>query len=276
MVETNMPKIDKKLKKLATPISVVVAVCITVVGFFKVGFTAALDDYVFFSLVAVISPVAVISYVDYRWRKAVDEHLPDLFRSIVQAQETGMTLPKALEEATKRDYGPLTSELKKMVVQISWGSTFEEALLAFGKRVGTVLTQRTVPMIIEASRSGGRVEKVFDPMGKFVQTTLLLEKERKTQTRPYIAIIYVALFVFLFTIVLLFKTFFTSVEGVPMLVTPTSSPADLQRIFLHMTLVQGFFGGLVAGKIGEGSITAGLKHSLIMMILGYLALRLFL
>jgi flagellar protein FlaJ len=85
----------------------------------------------------------------------------------------------------------------------------------------------------------------------------------------------VALFVFLFTIVLLFKTFFTSVEGVPLLVTPTLAPADLQRTFFHMTIVQGFFGGLVAGKMGEGSISAGLKHSLIMMILGYVALKLF-
>jgi flagellar protein FlaJ len=42
-----------------------------------------------------------------------------------------------------------------------------------------------------------------------------------------------------------------------------------------MTIVQGFFGGLVAGKMGEGSISAGLKHSLIMMILGYVALKLF-
>jgi flagellar protein FlaJ len=40
-----------------------------------------------------------------------------------------------------------------------------------------------------------------------------------------------------------------------------------------MTLIQAFFGGLVAGKMGEGSIYAGLKHSLIMMILGYLSLR---
>ena len=89
-------------------------------------------------------------------------------------------------------------------------------------------------------------------------------------------IIYIALFVFLFTIVLLFKTFFTTVEGVPMLVTPTSSPSDLERTFLHMTLIQAFFGGLVAGKMGEGSIYAGLKHSLIMMIMGYVALKVFL
>ena len=117
-----MPKIEKKLKKYATAISVVVAVGIVVFGFLTVGATAALDDYVFFAILAIITPTAALSYIDYRWRKAIDEHLPDLFRSIVQAQETGMTLPKAIEEATKRDYGPLTPELKKMVVQMSWGS----------------------------------------------------------------------------------------------------------------------------------------------------------
>jgi flagellar protein FlaJ len=275
MVE-KMPKIESRTKKIVIAVSVVVAVAIVLFGYFTVGISVALDDFVFFALLAVISPIALLNYVDYRWRKAVDEHLPDLFRSIVQAQEIGMTLPNALEEAANRDYGPLTPELKKMTVQISWGASFEEALLAFGRRVGTVLTQRTVPMIIEASRSGGRVEKVFDPMGKFVQTTILLEKERKTQTRPYIAIIYVALFVFLFTIVILFKTFFTNVEGIALFSMPTSSPADLKRIFLHLTLVQGFFSGLVAGKMGEASVSAGLKHSLVMMLLGYVALKFFL
>jgi flagellar protein FlaJ len=274
MVE-KMPKIESRTKKIVVVMSVLLATALVLLGYFTVGFSAALDDFVFFGLLAVISPIALLNYVDYRWRKAVDEHLPDLFRSIVQAQEIGMTLPKALEEAAERDYGPLTPELKKMTVQISWGASFEEALLAFGRRVGTVLTQRTVPMIIEASRSGGSVEKVFDPMGKFVQTTILLEKERKTQTRPYIAIIYVALFVFLFTIVILFKTFFTDVEGVALFSVPTSSPADLKRIFLHLTLVQGFFSGLVAGKMGEGSISAGLKHSLVMMLLGFVALKFF-
>jgi flagellar protein FlaJ len=274
MVE-KMPKIESKTKKIVVAMSVLLAAAIVVFGFFIVGFSTALDDFVFFSLLAVMSPIALVNYVDYRWRKAVDEHLPDLFRSIVQAQEIGMTLPKALEEAAERDYGPLTPELKKMTVQISWGASFEEALLAFGRRVGTVLVQRTVPIIIEASRSGGSVEKVFAPMGKFVQTTILLEKERKTQTRPYIAIIYVALFVFLFTIVILFKTFFTDMEGVALFSVPTSSPADLKRIFLHLTLVQGFFSGLVAGKMGEGSISAGLKHSLVMMLLGFVALKFF-
>jgi flagellar protein FlaJ len=271
-----MPKIEPKVKKVTWIISATLAIAVIAVGGFMFWGTMAFDESVFFAIIAAISPPAVLNYVDFRWRKAVDEHLPDLFRSIVQAQETGMTLPQALEEASKRDYGPLTGELRKMTAQISWGMSFETALLAFRKRVNTVLIQRTVPMIIEASRSGGHVEKVFDPMGKFIQTTLLLDKERRTQTRPYIAIIYVAFFVFLFTIVLLFKSFFVSVEQLPTLGTALMATEDIRRMFFHMTVIQAFFGGLTAGKMGEGTINAGFKHCLILMICGYVALKLFL
>jgi flagellar protein FlaJ len=270
-----MPKIDSKPKKITLIASVSLAVAIVLFAYVAFLGTPAFDEFVFFAIIIAFSPIAVINYLDYKWRKAIDERLPDLFRSIVQAQQTGMTLVQALEEAAKRDYGPLTTELKKMNAQISWGTAFEEALVAFGERVNTVLTRRTVPLIIEASRSGGHVEKTFDPMGKFIQSTLMLDKERRTQTRPYVAIIYVAFFVFLFTIILLFRSFFVSIEGLPVLGTTVMLPKEIQRIFFHMTLIQGFFGGLVAGKMGEGTTNAGLKHSLILMLCGYVALKIF-
>ncbi|MEM2419415.1 MAG: type II secretion system F family protein [Candidatus Bathyarchaeia archaeon] len=270
-----MPKIEKKMKQ-AVWFTSAAALAITIFGFLKAGGTAILDEFVFFAIIVAFTPPAVLNYVEYRWKKAVDEHLPDLFRSIVQAQETGMTLPRALEEAAKRDFGPLTVELRKMTAQISWGMTLEEALVAFAKRVNTVLVQRTVPLIIEANRSGGHVEKVFDPMGKFVQSTLLLHKERRNQTRPYIAIIYVAFFVFIFTIILLFKSFFVDVHGLPLLGVAIMAPEEVKRLFFHLTVIQAFFGGLVAGKMGEGTINAGLKHSLAMMVCGYIAIKLFL
>jgi flagellar protein FlaJ len=270
-----MSKIDPKLKKLSWIISAASAIAIILFGVLIFWGTSTFDEVLFLAIIAAVFPPAILTYVDYRWKRAIDQHLPDLFRSIVQAQETGMTLPQALEEAAKRDYGPLTVELRKMTTQISWGTSFEEALLAFGKRVDTVLVQRIVPMIIEASRSGGHVEKVFDPTGKFIQTTLLLDKERRTQTRPYIAIIYVAFLVFLFTIILLFKSFFVNLEQLPSYGTTVMAPEDMKRMFFHMTTIQAFFGGLVAGKMGEGTVIAGLKHCLIMMLCGYLALKIF-
>jgi flagellar protein FlaJ len=271
-----MPKIKRRLKHFVWAASAIVALTIIILGYFLAWGTRSFDEFVFFAVVVGFSPPAVINYLDYRWKRAVDGNLPDLFRSIVQAQETGMTLPRALEEAAKRDYGPLTAELRKMTIQISWGLTLEEALLAFARRVDTVLVHRIVPLIIEANRSGGRVEKVFEPMGKFVQSTLTLQKERYTRSRPYIAIIYVAFFVFIFTIVLLFRSFFVGIEGSNIFGASVMAPEDMKRLFFHMTVLQAFFSGLVAGKMGEGTISAGMKHSLVLMLSGYLAIKLFL
>jgi flagellar protein FlaJ len=129
-------------------------------------------------------------------------------------------------------------------------------------------------VIIEASRSGGRVEKVFGPIEKFVETNLTFDKERKTQTRPYIAITYVAFFVFLFTIVMLFKSFFVRMSELSTTeFTSIMTPEEARRVFFHMSIIQAFFGGLMAGKMGEGTVGAGLKHSVILLTCGYLVIK---
>jgi flagellar protein FlaJ len=272
-----VPKIEKWEKKVAWIASGAVGVAIFIVACFLFWGTPLLDEYAVFAIMVVLFLPTVLDLIDYRWKRSIDEHLPDLFRAIVQAQQTGMTLPQAVEEASKRDYGSLTKELRKLGSQMSWGASFEEALESFAEHVDTTLARRIVPLIIEASRSGGRVEKVFEPMGKFIQTTLTLEKERKTQTRPYVAIIYVAFYVFLFTIILLFRSFFTPIsEEVSVLGNVVLTPDAAKRLFFHMTALQAFFGGLVAGKMGEGTITSGLKHSLILLASGVLITNLML
>ncbi len=270
-----MPKVEKRERKIAWMVSIILSVTIIVTATLTMRDRVLFDDYLIYAAFVALFPSAVLDYIDYSWKKSTDEHLPDLFRSIVQAQQTGMTLPQALEESAKRNYGSLTEELKKMVNQMSWGASFEKALLEFGKRVDTPLTRKTVPLIIEAGHSGGQVEKVFGPMGSFIQATLTMEKERKAQTRPYIAIIYVAFFVFVLTVILLSKTFFVHLEGSSIIDFSAFSPSEAWRVFFHMSTMQAFFGGLIAGKMGEGTIGAGLKHSVILMLSGYVALKLF-
>lgn len=270
----NMPKVEKWEKKIAWIVPSVLGVIIVATACITLQGSPLFDEYLLLAVVITVFPPAVLDYVDYRWKRSIDKHLPDLFRSIVQAQKTGMTLPQALEDASRRRYGPLTKELKKMVAQMSWGVPFEKALQSLGERVDTTLVRQTIPLILEASRSGGQVEKVFDPMEKFVQTTLTFDQERKTQTRPYVAITYVAFFVFLFTIVMLFNSFFVrmseiSTTGFAAIMTPK----EARRVFFHMGGIQAFFGGLMAGKMGEGTVGAGLKHSGILLTCGYLVFK---
>lgn len=270
----NMPKVEKWEKKIAWIVPSVLGVIIVATACITLQGSPLFDEYLLLAVVITVFPPAVLDYVDYRWKRSIDKHLPDLFRSIVQAQKTGMTLPQALEDASRRRYGPLTKELKKMVAQMSWGVPFEKALQSLGERVDTTLVRQTIPLILEASRSGGQVEKVFDPMEKFVQTTLTFDQERKTQTRPYVAITYVAFFVFLFTIVMLFNSFFVRMSDISTTgFAAIMTPKEARRVFFHMGGIQAFFGGLMAGKMGEGTVGAGLKHSGILLTCGYLVFK---
>jgi flagellar protein FlaJ len=40
-----------------------------------------------------------------------------------------------------------------------------------------------------------------------------------------------------------------------------------------MSVIQALFSGLVTGKMGEGTVGAGLKHSVVLLATGYLALK---
>jgi len=268
-----MPKVKTWEKKIAWIVSGGLGLIICGTAILLLLGDPLFDEYFLLAVVITVFPPAVLDYVDYRWKRSIDKHIPDLFRSIVHAQKSGMTLPQALEEASKRHYGPMTTELKRMVAQMSWGVSFEDALQSLGKRVDTTLMRQIIPLILEAQRSGGQVEKIFEPLEEFVQTTLTFDTERKTQTRPYIAIIYVAFFVFLFTVIILLKSFFVDMVDFELSQFELMPPSEARGIFFHMSSIQAFFGGLVAGKMGEGTVGGGLKHSVILLICGYLAFK---
>jgi len=268
-----MPKIEPWEKKIAWIVSGGLGLIICGTAILLLRGYPLFEEYFLLAIVVTVFPPAVLDYVDYRWKRSIDNHIPDLFRSIVQAQKSGMTLPEALEQASNRHYGTMTTELKKMVAQMSWGISFEDALQSLGKRVDTTLMRQIIPLILEAQRSGGQVEKVFEPLEEFVQTTLTFDTERKTQTRPYLAIIYVAFFVFLFTVIILLKSFFVDIVDFELSQFEMMPPNEARSIFFHMSSIQAFFGGLVAGKMGEGTVGGGLKHSVILLTCGYLAFK---
>lgn len=268
-----MFKVEAYESKIAITTSFSAGLAVVVTAFLTFWEHPLFDEYILLAVVLAIFPHAVMTQLDRRWKRSIDKQLPELFRTIVQAQQTGMTIPQSLEEASKRDYGPLTGELKKMVAQLSWGMSFEGALKSFNKRVNTPLATHMIPLIIEASNSGGNVENVFNSTGKFIQSQLLLEKKQRIQTRPYIAIIYVAFFVFLFTVVILSKTFFTQIGVESLAGFSTLAYSQVKRLFFHMSSIQAMFSGLVAGKMGEGSAKDGLKHCVILLVCGYLAFK---
>ncbi|MDA4123625.1 MAG: type II secretion system F family protein [Thaumarchaeota archaeon] len=208
-----------------------------------------------------------------RWRRRIDDAIPGLLTDISAQVKTGITLDRSLEIAATKDYGPLTDELKKLQTQLQLGVPFEEAVDRLIKRVKTTMVKRTFGLIVQANRAGGKIEELLDIIQSDANELFLLDKERRSALRPYVVVIYIAFGVFVAVSVLLVDSFFKQVLGSGSGTSVSFGSGNglagltlpaVKDLFLQMALIEAIFGGFGAGKLGEGSFTAGFKHVLIM------------
>lgn len=68
----------------------------------------------------------------------------------------------------------------------------------------------------------------------------------------------------------------TGAAGNMSIIKQIIAPAASKRLFLHASLIEALFGGLIAGKINEDSFLDGLKHVTVLAIASGLAFYLFL
>ena len=59
------------------------------------------------SIMIVFGFPAVVEFNNYSWKKQVEKNVPRLLRDVTESVRSGMTLPRALEEASQRNYGPV-------------------------------------------------------------------------------------------------------------------------------------------------------------------------
>ena len=289
-----MPKIDPKEKKLVGIVSVVLGLfmaILTLVAYFILRFQGlpfSWDQLLILALMITVFPPAVVEYLDLRWERAIDRNIPRLLREIAESGRTGLTLIRAIEVSAERDYGPLSPELKQMVAQISWGTSLDDALRSFAARARTKLAKRTADLISEVARAGGDTQEIMEQLNRHIGELQSIDRERYTQMRPYAAIIYIAFGVFLFTDIMLVRTFFGQIVQMQNAVLSAAGGTStvfgglaniniglLKTILFHAVVIQAIIGGLVAGKMSEGRLGAGLKHVLILLVICFVTFAMF-
>lgn len=248
--------------------------------------TTMADDLVFIVVLIVIVPVAVLDFYEERRVRSLEDYLPNFFRDLAGMNDSGMPLPNAVHMVSGGEYGALTPYIRKMDSEISWNSSFVDAMWRFAERIGTPLAERSVDLISKATASGGDVGEVLRAAAKDAYDFVYLWTERRNSMMIYTVIIIVSFFVFLFVIAVLTGTFLTTMAEAGKAVASSGSAgsafmmggADLftyKRMFSHCALLQGFFSGLVAGQMGEGRALAGLKFSTMMIIISWILFRFF-
>ena len=222
-----------------------------------------------FSILILLGVPTTFEYIKYRTNREIEEKFPDFLRDVAESVRTGMTLPQAILAAKESYYGSLTPYVKRMVVQIDWGVPFDKILLDFSKKT-TPLIKRTVSTIIEIHRSGGDIIEVFDSIGRSSLQVNKIKKERSATIYSQMLIGYVIFFIFVAVLIILQVLLIPNITSFsPIEETEVESlNFAYSNLFLQLVLIEGFFSGLIIGKMSEGTMIAGLKHALILLLIG--------
>jgi flagellar protein FlaJ len=237
----------------------------------------SIDRFLLLGGILCMIPPAIMYFFDGKRRDAIDNNIPHLIRDIADAGRSGMTLTRAIEISAERDYGPLTSEIKKLIAKISFRVPLEKALQFFADRTGTMLSRRTAMLVAEANKSGGDIQESMESVAKHVQEIQYLEKKRRATLRPFIGVMYISFAVFLVTVYLLISSFFKqlantnfggggSIGGVGFNFISLPLP-KITAVFLYMAMIEALFAGLVGGKMASGYVKDGLKHAILLMMI---------
>ena len=238
---------------------------ITVINAIIVGLII-LFDYLF--------PIALIRYYEI-WRiKSIEDFFPQFMRDLAESIRSGMTLPQAVESISTNDYGKLSPYVRKLNAQLDWGIPFDEAFLKFARSTKSKLIARISSTIIESHRYGGNLTDIFEAISKTSVEIERLREERKLYMHSQMITGYIIFFVFLVVIIGLEKYLVPSLTQASVKQLTQSTTLEIEEeykvLFRNLTIIQGLFAGLVIGKLSEGAIAGGIKHSLFLIIIGVL------
>ena len=248
----------------------------------------------------------MLRYAEYKKYKDIEEEFPIFLRDFVEAMRSGQTVPQSLKALTKNDYGPLTSYVKRMSAQTNWGVPIEVVMLKFAKRTKSKFITRVISSIIESHRFGGNLADTFEALTETSLEVERLKEERKLYLNSQMVTGYIIFFVFLAVILGMGRFLIPSLSEMSSASltenTGTSVPScssvtlvdecgkiqecewnnqnkvcqsklinEYKDVFRNLIVIQGLFAGLSVGKMAEGSIISGVKHSLFMMTVGIIA-----
>lgn len=299
----------EKLVKVV-PATIAIAFILIIAIVFR-GNSGMIGISILFAIIFAMIPYTAYNYYQVRRIKAMEEQLPNFLRDLVENKKSGMTLPQALEDTSKNEYGKLTPEVQKMANQISWDISFSEVLEKFSERTqDSELIQRTLRIIMEARRSGGDVVSTMETIASDASTLVEMERERKSKMTQHSVVMYMIYLMYLAITIILSKILIpmTQMEGLQAGATElmgmggggkicgaaAASPAKAficsffislsktfgmgtgtegyyMGLFLSMILIQGIFTGLVIGQIKNNAASTGMKHSMILTGIGFAA-----
>jgi flagellar protein FlaJ len=218
------------------------------------------------------APAAVVHGRLSSKRISMEQGMNSFLRDLTEVRKTGLSPERCIESLSRREYGVFSKELRKISSEISWGIPLKKVMMDFIHRTKSWMTQIVMFLLVETVDVGGGTIEMIESLARFNNLTQEVEKEKKSQTRPYIMMPYFAALLLVITTSLMlgFTTGTIGVGGT----TPPPSMNWIRDIFMTSAIFYSYMVGIVAGKISEESISSGFKHAAILVVISAIAAEL--
>jgi flagellar protein FlaJ len=179
---------------------------------------------------------------------------------------------------SERELGSITNPVRIIAKQTQLGYSFEQAMRNLDKLLGSKLIRNYTDLVVQASYSGGTVSDLIRKASLDMQTFLTLEEEKMAGLKQYMVILYTSQVILIGVAVMLIMQLWPGLQslsfqggtgGVGFLAKSDIADVTVERNLFYLVIINGMMGGLVIGKISEGRIKDGLKHALVIMIIGF-------
>lgn len=221
-------------------------------------------------LLGLLTPLLIIGgwlFISMERRvDAVETATPDFLRQIASLLRAGTGIETAMEDISKHGKGPLNDELKRAVIEIKIGSTFDEALLSMGERLKSKNLDRTFRMILEGRRVGGSLAEVLETVAEDLRAVLSLKRERKANVMMSVMFLIIAAIIaapFALGMIVAYSMFIASV-GTASPLTDAATTAAGGYIIIHSAIV-----GILIGIVLYGNPKKGVKFTIPLVLLSY-------
>jgi len=254
------------------------------------------SDFIFFSgqkifffligiaLMTVVIPFLATLTLEAGREKEKESMFLEFARNLAENVKAGTPISRSIIQIRNKDFGSLSPHVKKLANQIAIGISVKQAFNVFAADIKSRVISRSIALITEAEESGGEISLILESTEKSVSEIEDIKKERRASTYNLVVQGYVIFIIFLVIMLvvqlqfipLMLKTITEAgigagdVGGFAKFKTAGEFTSSFDSLFIALILIQGFFAGLVIGKLSEGSVKSGIKHSIIITAFAYL------
>ncbi|MFP3167317.1 MAG: type II secretion system F family protein [Candidatus Nanopusillus sp.] len=244
-----------------------ILIIIVLIFLFYFIFNFSILNSIVTGIIVGIFPYLIYQTIVNNIEKEKEEQFIRFSIDLIGLLKSGLSLPIALKQLEKNDYGRINELVKNLSSRIDWGVSIEDSFTEFAEESNNRMIKRTIQSLIDIYKEGGNLEQGLEAIINSIMEIRKIKEDKKAEIHENIIHSYIV-FAFFLGIVFTFQIFL-----LPFLQISLPGQASnvnfnfINNLMYYMSIIQAVFAGLSMGKMYDDSYKAGAKYVAIFLFM---------